>query len=124
MNDKTAINYRTVFYIFILLTVASVVTAICMLGNNDLVSYVLFGATGAALLVQLLVATLATALKRKSKVNGFEQWLVSLEVIVVSMLLIVFSPILFVLWIVDTVQQRNLARHLELDVQLASNGLN
>ena len=112
MNDKTAINYRTVFYIFILLTVASVVTAICMLGNYGLVSYVLFGATGAALLVQLLVATLATALKRKSKVNGFEQWLVSLEVIVVSMLLVVFSPILFVLWIVDTVQQRNLARHL------------
>ena len=114
MNEKTAIKYRAVFYIFTSLTVACVVTAICMLGSLDnLVSYILFGSAGALLLVQLLVATFATALKRKSKVNGFDQWLVSLEVLTVILLVVAFSPILLILWVIDAIQQSKLARSSE-----------
>ena len=77
----------------------------------NFVSYTLFGATGAMFLTQLLVATFATAFKRHSKVNGFTQWLVSLEVLAVTVLIVAFSPILLVLWIVDSILQRRISRH-------------
>ena len=79
------------------------------------VSYVLFGAAGALVLLQLLIATFATVFKRKSKVNGFEQWIVSLEVIVVMVLVVAFSPILLVLLIIDLLQQHSLARQSKQD---------
>ena len=111
MNTKSAIKYRSVFYIFLLLTVASLVTAICLLGKYDnTVSYILFGSAGVLLLVQLFVATFATALKRKSNVNGFAQWCVALEVIAVMALVVAFSPILLILLLIDAIHQRRLAR--------------
>ena len=75
-------------------------------------SYVLFIVTGILILTQLVIATW---LKRKSKVNAFAQWITALEVCVVIVLLIVFSPILAVLWIVDNIQQRQLGRSAEQD---------
>ncbi|MCH5153213.1 MAG: hypothetical protein J1F68_04570 [Clostridiales bacterium] len=112
MNSKSAIKYRAVFYIFMILTVASLVTGICLLGNyGDFVSYVLFGAAGAFVLVQLLVATIATTSKGNNHVNGFEQWLVSLEVLTVILLVVALSPILLILWLVDAIQQAHIARN-------------
>lgn len=110
MNNKSAIRCRVVFYVGIILTVACLVTAICFVGSYELVGYVLFGATGGLILTQLLLAALVTVLKRKSKVNGFAQWLLSLEVLLVVVILVTISPIMFALWIVDTIQQKNLSQ--------------
>ena len=111
MNEKSAIKYRVVFYILMLLTVASLVAAVVMLCCFDpFVSYILFGTAGLLFLTQLLVATFATVFKSKSKVNGFEQWLVSFEVVAVMTLVVAFSPILLIMRLVDFIIQRKLAR--------------
>ena len=73
--------------------------------NINTLSCILFSASGALLLTQLIVAIFATLSKRNGT-NGFEQWIVSLEVIAVMVLVVVFSPILLILWLIDVIRTK------------------
>ena len=89
--------------------------AITMWDINGL-SYGLYIGAGVVLLIQISTALFITILRRKTKLNGFTELVVSLEVTLVCVIIVALSPVLFILWIIDTVRQRILARHPELDV--------
>lgn len=91
---------RTVFYLFFVAMTACVVTASCLLSRFPTASYFIYGGAGAALLAQLLTA-LGVTLNRKTKLNGFEQWGTSLEVIAVCVALVALLPVILLLYIVD-----------------------
>ena len=78
-------------------------------------SYSMFVIVGVLAATQIVVVIYSTAKKDKFKVNVFDQLIVSLEVIGVVLLLVVLSPIAVVLWIVDTVRQKQLSRNAGLD---------
>lgn len=82
------------------------VTMWSIMWNINTFSCVMFTLSGVLLLTQLLVAIFATIYKRKDNINGFTQWLVSLEVMGVIVLIVAFSPVLLVLYVVDAVIQR------------------
>ena len=86
------------------------------IGKINGLSYTLFGFSVVLLVGQLVFAIRITKSRNKNRFNALEQWVVALEVTVVVMILIAFSPILLVLWLVDCLRQRKFARHPELDM--------
>lgn len=113
MAKKQEYKYRIAYYVGIIVTVASLVLAIYHISLNGVASYfatyqqqqtasyVLFGIAGVWFIAQLLLATIASA-KRHSAI-GFDQWLVSLAVIVVTIVIVALLPLIFVTWIVELI---------------------
>lgn len=113
MAKKQEYKYRIVYYVGIIVTVASLVLAIYHISLNGVASYfatyqqqqtasyVLFGIAGVLFIAQLLLATIASA--KSHSAMGFDQWLVSLAVIVVTIVIVALLPLIFVTWIVELI---------------------
>lgn len=113
MAKKQEYKYRIVYYIGIILTVASLVLAIYHIGLNDvasyfntyqqqqMASYVLFGVAGCLFFAQLLLAIIASV--KSHSAIGFDQWLVSLAVLIVTVVIVALLPLIFVMWIVEII---------------------
>lgn len=113
MAKKSAYKYRIVYYVGIVLTVACLVGAIYHLTLSNVASYfqtmqqqlvtsyVMFGVAGGLCFAQLVFAIIASATNHSA--IGFQQWIVSFEVLIVFILIIAVLPLVFVMWIVELI---------------------
>ena len=112
MKDKKEFVCRLVFHLFIFVMLAMLIAACCLL-DYPTACYCLFGGAATAFAVQFFVALFVTVIKGKTPVNGFEQWATAAIVFAIVLALVVFSPIVAILLIVDAIQQRVLAHRAD-----------
>ena len=104
---------RAVFYLLFLLVVACTVTAGCLFGQYPVASYCLFGGAALAVAVQPLVALIFC--RCKAHVRGFRQWWTAIEAVSVYAIVLVCSPVIIVILILDALKRISLTKHAELD---------
>ena len=67
------------------------------------VSYFMFALSGALLIGQVIYVIVA---KKKKNTTAVNQWLTSLEVVAVVVVLVAISPILLILWIIGNIREK------------------